>query len=396
MRLALVHDWLTGMRGGEKCLEVLCRRYPDARLWTLFHVCGRTSPAIERMEICTSFLQRLPGAARYYRTLLPLMPAAVRGLRIPSDVDLVVSLSHAVAKGVVPPPGVPHVCYCFTPMRYAWHRRGDYFAGGGRRGPLSWARHAVLDSVRRWDQATAHRVTHFVAISQTVAQRIAECYGRTSRVIYPPVDTNFYTPADQPREDFYLCVSALVAYKRLDLAIDACNRLGRRLMVIGDGPERSRLARRCGATVRLLGWQSNEVIRDHYRRARALIFPGNEDFGIVPLEAQACGAPVIAFGEGGVTETVLAADGAQSGTGVFFASQDEAAIVEAIHRFEAESGAFSPIAARRQAERFAVERFERELAGYLEEVCGGNRQPVSPSKAGRRIPVETNPCPEPR
>jgi len=371
MKLALVHDWLTGMRGGEKCLEVLCRRFPDARLFTLLHVVGSTSPAIERMPITTSFLQRLPGARRYYRYLLPLMPAAVQRLKVPADVDLVVSFSHAVAKGIRPPPGVPHVCYCFTPMRYAWHRRDDYFAvsGRSRATPVTAIRNALLDRLRRWDRETADRVTHFVAISRTVAGRIAESYGRQSRLIHPPVDVDFYTPADVPRGPTYLCVSALVPYKRIDLAVEACNRLGRRLVVIGSGPERRRLERLAGPTVTLTGWLSNEAIRDHFRRARALLFPANEDFGIVPVEAQACGTPVIAFGGGGATETVLPAEEGRPGTGLFFDEQTPESLASAIARLEANPGLFSPERARRQAERFGVDRFERELGAYLEEVA---------------------------
>lgn len=231
MRIALVHDWLTGMRGGEKCLEVLCRRFPDAHLFTLIHAPGRTSPAIERMRITTSFLQRFPGVTRHYRYLLPLMPSAVERLEIPADVDLVLSFSHAVAKSIQPPPGVPHVCYCFTPMRYAWHRRDDYFVASNRfsNSTVGAVRGLLLDWLRQWDQRTCDRVTEFVAVSKTVAARIEESYGRTSRVVYPPVDTHFYTPADVPREGYYLCVSALVPYKRIDLAVESCNRLRRRL-----------------------------------------------------------------------------------------------------------------------------------------------------------------------
>jgi len=369
VKVALVHDWLTGMRGGEKCLEVLCRRFPDARLFTLLRVPRATSPTIERMRITTSFLQRFPGVGRHYRYFLPLMPAAVESLEMPADVDLVLSFSHAVAKSVRPPQGVPHVCYCFTPMRYAWHRRADYDVLSGRvQGPLSAARNAVLDWIRDWDRATSHRVTHFVAISHTVARRITESYGRPSRVIYPPVDTRFYTPADVPREDFFLSVSALVPYKRVDVAIAACRKLGRRLVVIGSGPERRRLSRMAGAGAELLGWCSDEQVRDYLRRARALIFPANEDFGIVPLEAQACGTPVLAFGQGGATETVLPADEHTPGTGLFFSEQTPDSLCRAIERFESLAGRFSPDLARQQAERFAVERFEREIGEYLDEI----------------------------
>lgn len=370
MNVALVHDWLTGMRGGEKCLEVLCRRFPKAQLFTLLHRPGATSAPIERMQITTSFLQRLPGANQNYRYLLPLMPRAVGGLEIPADVELVVSFSHAVAKSIKPPPGVPHVCYCFTPMRYAWHRREDYFCGSARlkSTPLALARNAVLDWMRHWDQATSDRVTHYVAISRTVAERIRECYDRESRIIYPPVDTDFYTPDDTPREDYYLCVSALVPYKRIDLAVEACNRLGRRLVVIGQGPERRRLARLAGPTVELVGWRTDAEIRCHLRRARALLFPANEDFGIVPLEASACAAPVIAYGAGGATETILPASEKSPGTGFFFAEQSVVAVMEAVIDAEKHADRFSPRLARQQAERFSLPRFEQELLGFIDGV----------------------------
>ncbi len=409
MKLALVHDWLTGMRGGEKCLEVLCRAFPDADLNTLLHVPGRTSPAIERMRIHTSFLQRIPGAARHYRYLLPLMPRAIESLRLPGDIDAVVSLSHAVAKSVRPPPGVPHICYCFTPMRYVWHLREEYFgrtlesrlqpdrtAARGRwsrvaarlkpglqhlvRAPITLGRDVLLDRIRDWDCRTSDRVTHFVAISQTVARRIEECYGRASMVIYPPVDTDFYTPADAPREDFYLCVSALSPYKRIDLAIDACRGLGRRLVVIGEGPERSRLQRIAGPHVQLLGWQSDETIRDHLRRCRALLFPGVEDFGIVPLESAACGTPVIARHAGGATETVLSGTPSQPGTGVFFHEPSAESLAAAIARFEA-CPAFDAALARRQAERFASARFRRELLSYISAVCRDRQRRSATSRA---------------
>src|SRR5215472_6056503 len=227
--VALVHDWLTGMRGGEKCLEVLCRAFPDATLHTLIHRRGALSPAIEAMTIRTSPLQRVPGVFRHYRSLLPLMPLATRAWK-PGAVDLVISLSHCVAKAVQVPPGVPHVCYCFTPMRYAWQGRDAYLDGWADR-PIRRALVVqLLNRLRKWDRATATRVTHFVAISETVRKRIARYYGRESRVIPPPVDTRFFTPAELPREDYYLCVSALVPYKRVEHAVTACSLTGRRLV----------------------------------------------------------------------------------------------------------------------------------------------------------------------
>jgi glycosyltransferase involved in cell wall biosynthesis len=362
-RTVLVHDWLTGLRGGEKCLERLCRRWPDAPLFTLLHVPGSVPPVIERRPIHTSFLQRLPGVEHYYRYLLPILPLAARW-PLPAC-DLVVSLSHCVAKAALPPGGVPHVCYCFTPMRYAWHLRDAYF-GRSRLGwlPSRLVGH-LLAALRHWDRVTAERVTHFIAISRTVQERIAECYGRDSSVIYPPVDTEFYTPSTTPREDYYLAVSAFAPYKRIDLALDACQRLRRKLVVIGTGQDERRLRSRAGAGVRFLGWQPDEVIRDHLRCCRALLFPAEEDFGIVPVEAQACGTPVIAFGRGGATETVLPPSGKAEPTGFLFGEQSAECLAEAILWFETHAGDFAPAAARRQALRFNPRRFDEEFTRFL-------------------------------
>ncbi|AWM36687.1 GDP-mannose-dependent alpha-(1-6)-phosphatidylinositol monomannoside mannosyltransferase [Gemmata obscuriglobus] len=377
-RVVLVHDWLTGTRGGEKCLEPLCRRWPDARLLTLIHKKGTVPAAVEAARIHPSFLNALPKVERYYRYLLPLMPFAA-GWGV-TDADLVVSLSHAVAKSAKPPKGVPHVCYCFTPMRYAWHMKDAYFRPHGFIG--KWKARAVdtlLGRIREWDRRTADRVTHFVAISNTVRDRIRDCYGRDADVIYPPVDTEFYTPAPVPREDFYLVVSALAPYKRFDLAIEACEKLGKKLVVIGSGQHLAKLKASAGPHVQFLGWQPDEVIRDHLRRAKALLFPGEEDFGIVPLEAQACGCPVIGFARGGLTETVRPLGAAAEPTGVFFSEQNCDSVCEAVERFDNSSDHFDPRAARRQAVLFRKERFEAELFTYLDTVLYG--RPVEPRKA---------------
>jgi glycosyltransferase involved in cell wall biosynthesis len=369
-RVALVHDWLTGMRGGEKCLEPLCRRWPDARLYTLFHKSGSVSDAIEGVCIRPSPLNRLPRVDRYYRYLLPAMPF-VAGWRV-ADADLVVSLSHAVAKSAKPPQGVPHVCYCFTPMRYAWHMKDAYFRKTGLiSGLKARAVDVLLSRIREWDRRTADRVTHFVAISNTVRDRIRDCYSRDAAVIYPPVDTDFYTPSQQSREDFYLVVSALAPYKRFDLAIDACVKLGKKLVVIGSGQHAAKLKAAAGPNVSFLGWQPDDVIRDHLRRAKALLFPGEEDFGIVPLEAQACGCPVIGYARGGLTETVRPLGAAAEPTGVFFDEQTTGAAAEAIERFERAADRFDPKAARRQAVLFRKERFEQELFGFIDNVLRG-------------------------
>jgi glycosyltransferase involved in cell wall biosynthesis len=366
-QITLVHDWLTGMRGGEKCLEILCRRWPSARLYTLLHKQGSVGPIIGSQRIVTSFLQRLPKVDNYYRYLLPLMPAAAAGWRLPAC-DLVVSLSHCVAKSVRVPQGARHVCYCFTPMRYAWHQQHAYFRGQGLARLKARVADQILDRLRRWDRETAASVDHFLAISKTVQQRISECYGRASQVIYPPVATNFYTPADLPRDDFYLVVSALAPYKRVDLAIEACRRLGKQLVIIGAGQDAARLSRQAGADVRWLGWQPNEQIREAMRQCRALLFPGEEDFGIVPVEAQACGAPVIAFGRGGATETVLPLGQRREPTGIWFADQTAESLIDALERFERQRGDFSPQAARRQSLFFQEARFEEELFAYLGEI----------------------------
>jgi glycosyltransferase involved in cell wall biosynthesis len=373
----LVHDWLTGMRGGEKCLEVLCRRWPHASLFTLLHRRGSVTPAIERLRLRTSFLNLLPESYRYYRYLLPFMPAAAASWRLPSC-DLIVSFNHCVAKAVRPRrESVPHVCYCFTPMRYIWHMQGAYFGADRVGGVKALLLECVLGWLREWDRRTAEGVTHFLAISETVQRRIADCYGRESTVIYPPVDTDFYHPAALPREDFYLAVSAFAPYKRLDLAIEACNVLRRPLLLIGNGQDEARLRALAGPTIHFLGWQPDAVIRDHLRRCRALLFPGEEDFGIVPVEAQACGTPVIAFGRGGATETVIplgyrngtgASPVVPSPTGAWFAEQTVDSLVEGLSVFEKNRAHFSPTAARRHALRFNAARFAEELFHYLDRV----------------------------
>lgn len=358
MRVALVHDWLTGMRGGEKVLEALCGMYPQAEVFTLLADRSALSPTLAAMKIHTSWMQNLPGVKGYYRKLLPWMPGAIERFDL-TGFDLVISSSHCVAKGVRVPVGVPHLCYCHTPMRYAWHLR-DLYLEKVPAVARSWAR-GQLDRLREWDRVTASRVTQFIANGKTVQQRIREAYGRESIVIHPPVDVEFYVPAsDVKREDYYLVVSALAPNKRTDLAIGACQKMGRRLVIIGTGEEERRLRFLAGSETTFLGWASNETIREHLQRCRALLFPGEEDFGIVPVEAQACGTAVIAYSIGGATETVVPLGGANP-TGVWFAEPSVDSLAAAMQRYETEGFLIRPEVCRASAEQFGVERFRGQM-----------------------------------
>jgi glycosyltransferase involved in cell wall biosynthesis len=361
--VALVHDWLTGLRGGERCLEVFCELFPRADLFTLLYLPGRVSSTIERRRISTSFLQRIPGVATRYRAFLPLFPWAVERFDL-SGYDLILSTSHCVAKGVRVPPGALHVCYCFTPMRYVWDLYDDYF--GERRGWLP--RHLMpllAPALRRWDVATSRRVHHFVAISSHVAGRVARCYGRSAEVIYPPVDLSRFRLSEESG-DYFLVVAALAPYKRVDLAIEAANRLQRRLRIVGSGPEEKRLRAVAGPTVEFLGWREDREVAELYAGCRALLFPGVEDFGIAPLEAMASGKPVIAFGRGGARETVVPLDqGDDPPTGLFFSEQTVDALADAIRSFEANAHRFAPKALRARAEAFDRPRFKAEIATYI-------------------------------
>jgi glycosyltransferase involved in cell wall biosynthesis len=367
-RILLAHDWLTGMRGGEKCLEPLARRWPSARLYTLLHRRGSVSAAIENLDVHTSLLHQLPFSHRLYRYFLPLMPTVVGSWKLPPS-ELLVSFSHCVVKGLKPACG-KHVCYCFTPMRYAWHMREAYFAGRVR-GLKARLVDRLLAQLREWDRRTAAHVDQFIAISHTVQRRIKECYGRDSFVIYPPVDTDFYSPAEVRREGFYLVVSAFAPYKRIDLAIEACSRLGKRLVVIGSGQDEARVRKQTTGDVQFLGWRPDAEIRDHLRRCKALIFPGFEDFGIVPVEAMACGTPVIALGKGGAAETVVPHYAGDEATGVWFAEQTPECLADAIEAFERHADVFDPRVLRRQALRFSTANYEANLFAALDAVLAG-------------------------
>jgi glycosyltransferase involved in cell wall biosynthesis len=350
-RVALVHDWLTGMRGGEKVLEAICELYPDAPLYSLVHARGQVSATIERHRIRTSFVQRLPAATRYYRQFLPLFPSAVELFDL-DGFDLVISTSHCAVKSVVRPGRAVHVSYCHSPMRYAWDQFDAYFGPAEVGAVRSRLLRPVMAALARWDRSTAGRVDSFVANSRYVADRIRRYYNRESTVVYPPVDTAFYAPSDGRRQARagFLVVSALVPYKRLDVAIDACRRLGARLTIVGTGPEQARLQAMAGPDVRFLGWRTNEEILDLYRLSAATLLPGVEDFGMVPVEAQACGCPVVALGNGGAGETVI--DGH---TGVLVSDPSVEAFADGLSRLR--SIAFDEPALRAHALQFSRERF---------------------------------------
>ncbi|HEY6931114.1 MAG TPA: glycosyltransferase [Thermoanaerobaculia bacterium] len=324
MKTAVVHDWLNGMRGGEKVLEAILPLLPEPTIYTLFHVPGSVSPAIERFPIHASFLNRLPFTRSGYRQYLPLFARAVESFDLSGN-DLVVSSSHCVAKGAIAPPGVPHLCYCHTPVRYAYDHFDTYFPSGRTR-LRAWKKFAV-GRLRAWDIATAGRPSSYLANSRAVARRIRTHYGREATVCHPPADTAFFQPGSAPRADFLLAVGALVPYKRFEDAIAAAGRLGRRLVIVGGGPEEKRLRALAGSSVTFLAKRTPVELRDLYRTCAFFVQPGEEDFGIAAVEALACGAPVVALGLGGVLDIV--ADGVN---GVLYAEAGADGLAGAIDR----------------------------------------------------------------
>lgn len=358
-RVRFVHEWLVNRAGTERILEALLELRPGTPVCALvYDPRPFRDSIIGRAAITTSFVQRLPGATRRYQSYLPLMPLAVEQFDL-SDADTIISTHHAVAKGVLTRADQLHVSYVQSPMRYAWDLYHEYLAGAGlTRGPRSLFVRVMLHYIRHWDTGTANRVDLYLANSQNAARRVWRSYRRPARVLYPPVDVDTFT-AGSAREDYYLAFSRLVRYKRIDLAVAAFNALKRPLLVIGDGPERAALERLARPNVRFLGWQPDTAVRGHLARARALIFPGEEDFGIIPVEAQAAGCPVIAYARGGALETVV--DGV---TGVFFATQQVAAVRDAVERFE-QGPRPDPEALRLNAERFSRQRFQAEVTQIM-------------------------------
>ena len=356
LRVALVHDWLTGMRGGEKCLEVLIELFPDAPLYSLLHVTGTMSPLIESRKIHTSFIQRLPSIEKNYRRYLPLFPFAIESFDL-SAYDLIISTSHCVAKGAIPSSKALHLCYCFTPMRYVYEMYGEYFGKGQAGVATRVAMKLAAPWLRRWDKRAANRVDHYVAISEHVRKRIERHYHRQADVIFPPVDIELFQLSKE-EHGYYLIVSALVPYKKVDLAVQAFNRSGSRLVVVGKGPDEKKLRQMAKPNVEFVGWKSDEDLARLYTGCTALIFPGEEDFGIVPLEAMACGKPVIAYGIGGALETV------QEGiSGLFFYDQTVDALEKAIAK--AAAIRFSPEQIRNRALQFSREIFKDTLREFI-------------------------------
>ncbi|MDA8221039.1 MULTISPECIES: glycosyltransferase [Desulfosporosinus] len=366
LKVAIVHEWLTNMGGSEQVVGVLLELFPDAPVYTSLYESANLEPSLAEADVRPSFLQRLPKFMRKHQNLLPLMPYAFEQFDL-SDYDLVLSSSSSCAKGVITGTKTIHVCYCYTPMRYAWDSYHFYMKS--LKCLKRWLAVWLMHRIRMWDRLSADRVDHFIAISHAVQERIRKHYRRESRVVYPPVDIDRFT-STCVREEFYVVVSRLVGYKRVDLAIEACNRLGRNLVVIGDGEEQKRLKamdRSKGEMIKFLGRQSDLVVADYLARARAFLFPGEEDFGLTMVEALASGCPVITYGQGGAVDIVE--DGV---TGVLFKEQTAEGMMAGILRFEELSGKgqgdFEPSLLRSKAGEFSKENFKKSLLNVLVEL----------------------------
>ena len=365
LKVALIHDWLTGMRGGEKVLEVFCELFPEAPIFTLLHNSGTVSDTLASREIHTSFIDRLPFKMRGYRRFLPLFPTAIEQFNL-KEYDLILSSSHCVAKGIIPSPESLHISYLHTPMRYVWDMYQDYF-GKKRVGKLSgMVIPPIANYLRNWDVSSSNRVDWYLANSQHVANRIKKYYRRDADILHPPVETSLFK-ATSSHDNFDLVVSALVPYKRVDLAIEAYNRLERKLVIIGDGPEKKTLQRMAGSSIEFLNWQPHNILSEYYSRCRVLIFPGEEDFGIVPVEAMSCGKPVIAYARGGALETVIDAEKSQDrkGTGIFFYDQIPENLVEAIEK--SDSVEWNSKSIRQHALKFDRLQFKQKLQNFIQE-----------------------------
>ncbi len=368
MRVALIHDWLITTRGGEKCLEAFCELYPQADVYTLVYLPDRVSSLIKSMNIHASRLNNVPHIERVYRYCLPLFPRVIESFDL-RNYDLIVSSSHCVAKGVFPHRAL-HISYVHAPMRYVWDMYDAYFGQAAsllaRAGMSVWRRY-----LQRWDVAASERVDYFLANSWNVAAKIQKLYGRQATVVHPPVDLEKFRISDgqEGQEPYYLIVSALVPYKRIDIAIRAFNEMRLPLKIVGEGPLRSSLERSAGSTIEFLGWVDDSVLAALYGSCRALIFPGEEDLGIVPLEAQSCGRPVIAYEKGGVLETVIpvtANTPSVSPTGIFFSEQTPEDLMRAVEHYRKMQSRFDPKKIRDHAAQFSTARFRNQVHEYIQ------------------------------
>jgi glycosyltransferase involved in cell wall biosynthesis len=379
-KIACVHEWLTEWGGSEDCLRLILACYPQARLHaTIDFLSPNDRVRLGAPEIATTFLQRLPGARTRFWNYLPVTAFAVESHDV-GEAELIISSSHAFAKGVLTRADQLHVSYVYSPMRYAWDLHHEYLRDYRLdRGPKGLLARLVFHRLRMWDRQTANNVDFFMAISRHVQQRIWRTYRRPSRVVYPPVRTESFTPSDGAKEDHYVTVSRLVSYKRIGLMLDAFRAMpSRKLVVIGDGPEMPALRANCPPNVSLIGRQSDEVVQQHLRAARAFLFAAHEDFGISPVEAQACGTPVIAYGAGGSLETVRDARSVERPTGLFFPRQTAASLVEAIDAFESAGSIFDPAVCRAWAETFSEARFKAEFSACVDTAWqAGRRNPRS-------------------
>lgn len=357
-KVALIHDWLTGQRGGEKVLEVFAEIFPEAPIYTLFHFPGSQVNEIEARTIITSFLQRWPFLKKKYRFYLPLFPLAAELFDL-QEYDLVISSSHCVAKGVIPHNNSLHICYVHSPVRYAWNQYFHYFSPDRLNFISRIFIPPIIHYLRLWDESSSHRVDHFIANSKNAARRIQKYYRRQAEVIHAPVDTQFFIPSGK-QEDYYLIVSALVPYKRLDLAIEAFNRNGEPLKIVGQGPDYKKLKKMTRENIEFLGSIDAKDLLDVYQRARSLILPGEEDFGITSLESQACGVPVIAYGRGGAIETVISEK-----TGLFFHEMRVESLLNVLDKFRGFE--FNKTKIRNNALNFSREKFKLHISAYFRQ-----------------------------
>ncbi len=375
MKVAFVHDWLTVYAGAERVLEAMLDLYPNADMFALCDFLDEDNRAfIKNKKVHTSFIQNLPYAKTKYRNYLSLMPLAIEQFDL-SKYDLIISSSHAVSKGVITGPDQLHICMCYSPMRYAWDLTHQYLNESNlHKGLKNWIVRYMLHRLRLWDHRTSCGVDNFIAISDFIARRIHKTYGRESTIIYPPVDTNAFKLSFE-KEDFYLTASRMVPYKKIDLIVEAFSNMpDKKLIVIGEGPDFNKIEAKAGANVTLLGYQPFNVLKDHMQRAKAFVFAAEEDFGIIPIEAQACGTPVIAYGKGGALETIIA-----DKTGVFFYSQDKDAIIQAVQKFEG-FGSFDCNTIHNNALRFSAERFKTEFKDFVEKTMNTHYSKVNYKK----------------